>query len=304
MLVRHPGVGDAIVVLASSSSGEPQLAAYVVRRESRDSVDERALRDFCRRALPEYMVPSAFVFLDALPLTSNGKVDRRALPAPEAAGHPHNFVGPGNPTEQVLAEIWSAVLNLRRVGIHDGFFSLGGHSLKATQVVARINKAFKAELTLRQFYESPTIAGLAAAIEPQTGKDESPLMVRPAGSGNPLSFAQERLWFLDRFEPDSSVYNFAVGIKIRGDLNRTALQSALSQVVARHEVLRTTFSTTQEGRPSQNISTTNSFTLRVVQPPCEGQAEKEAEGWKLLRAEAHRPFDRARLHVARDAAGD
>ncbi|MBW3570675.1 MAG: amino acid adenylation domain-containing protein, partial [Gemmatimonadetes bacterium] len=218
-LRRHPRVRDCAVVARESEDGEKRLVAYVVGAAEPD-----ALREHLRRTLPFYLVPAAFVALDRLPLSPNGKVDRRALPAPGPAGEPHAL--PRTPVEQVLAQIWAEVLRVERVGVDDAFGELGGHSLRAMQVVSRVRAALGVELPVRAMFETATVARLAERVEALRRAGLPPLPpVRPAGRARPLplSFAQERLWFLDRLQPGLRSYNLATAQQLRGPLDAAAL---------------------------------------------------------------------------------
>src|SRR5262249_5418355 len=212
------------------------------------------LRHHLRAKLPEYMVPAAFVVLDALPLSPNGKVDRKALPAPDHARPEleETYVAPRTPVELALADLWAEVLGLERVGAQDNFFELGGHSLLATQVISRVRKALQVELPLRALFEAPTVAQLAGRIEEirqaALGLPGSRLRSIPRDGELPLSFGQETFWFLDQLEPGSPVFNIDVAVRLRGPLNVAAVEQALSEVLRRHEALRTTFTAVQ-GRP-------------------------------------------------------
>ncbi|MGI8312745.1 amino acid adenylation domain-containing protein [Saccharopolyspora hattusasensis] len=210
----------------------------------------KVLRDYLRDRLPEYMVPSAIVELDELPLTGNGKLDRAALPAP-GMGPVVISRSPQGPQEQVLAELFAQVLNLPQVGVDDNFFDLGGHSLLATRLIARIRAALGVELELRSLFDSPTVAGLAAVLA-DGGVARSALEPRPRPDEVPLSFAQQRLWFLHQLEGLSATYNIPLGLGLNGKLDREALQAALQDVVARHESLRTVFSEV-DGVASQRV---------------------------------------------------
>ena len=202
---------------------------------------------FLKDKLPEHMVPAVFVLLDALPLLSNGKIDRRALPAPDRARPELDkaFVAPRTPTEEMLAEIWAQLLDIERVGIHDNFFDLGGHSLLATQAVSRMREAFQVEIPLRRLFEVPTVAGLAESIEAarQAGQNllAPPILPVPRNGDLVLSFAQQRLWFFDQLEPGLSAYNIPAAVRLKGPLNLAALERSLNEIVKRHESLRTTF---------------------------------------------------------------
>jgi amino acid adenylation domain-containing protein len=259
VLRRHPGVVDCTVVAREHRPGDRRLVAYVV-----GDADAASLRAHLLRALPDYMVPAAFVALDALPLTRNGKVDRAALPAPDydAGGR---YVAPRTPTEEVLAEIWAGVLGVARVGVHDDFFALGGHSLLATRVVSRIRAVLGVELPLRAHFAGPTVAGLAEAVEAlrRGGRPQLPPVVPVGREGPlPLSFAQERLWFLDRLQPHGAAYTVATGWRLSGALDVSALERALGEIVRRHEALRTTFRET-DGAPVQVVAPFAGFALAV-----------------------------------------
>jgi acyl carrier protein len=272
-----------------------RLVAYIVS-PNQQACTTSELRNFLKQKLPEHMIPSAFVLLDALPLSPNGKVDRKALPAPDQnrAGPEESYVAPGTPVEEVLAEIWVEVLKLDKVGIHDNFFELGGHSLLATQVMSRLRELFQVELPLRSLFESPTVAGLAERIEQSHRKEqgvESLLMLPISREKDlPLSFAQERLWFLDQFEPNSSVYNIPSALRLRGSLNIGALEQSLNEIIGRHESLRTTFSTI-DGEAVQVIAPSVEFSLAVVD--LRHRPEREEEAQRLVLEEARLPFDLA-----------
>ncbi|HEX2077990.1 MAG TPA: amino acid adenylation domain-containing protein [Longimicrobium sp.] len=244
------------------------------------------LRDALRRTLPDYMVPSFIVPMDELPLTPNGKVDRRALPEPEyAAGG--GYVAPRTRAEREVAEIWAEVMGLEQVGIHDDFFALGGHSLLATRVVARIRQAFDAEVPLRALFEAPTVAGLAALIEGSARAALPPIVPVERDRPLPLSFAQQRLWFLDQFEPGTALYNVPSALRLSGALDVAALERAVGEVVRRHEALRTTFAANGD-EPVQVIAPAGDLPLAVE--PVDGEEGARAR----VREESFRPFDLAR----------
>ncbi|MBV9108432.1 MAG: amino acid adenylation domain-containing protein, partial [Gemmatimonadetes bacterium] len=289
VLRRHEGVTDCVVV-ARADAGEPRLVAYVV-----GGAPAEALRAHVRRSLPEYMVPAAFVFLDALPLTPNGKLDRKALPAPDFAPAVERYVAPRTPVEEVLAGIWAEVLRLERVGVEESFFELGGHSLLATRVVSRVRGVFAVELPLRALFEGPTVAELAGRVE-EMRRAELPVLppVVPVERTEalPLSFAQERLWFIDRLEPDSAVYNIPAAWRLEGALDEAVLERALGEVVRRHEALRTTFGEA-DGTPVQVIAPFGAFALPVEDLSSLGEADREAAVRRRAGEEARRPFDLA-----------
>ena len=229
VLREHPAVRDVVVLAREHAQGEKRLVAYVVAQgPARPAASD--LRNFLRGKLPEYMVPAGFMVLDALPLMPNGKVDRGALPAldralPELG---EAFVMPRTAAEELLAEIWVQILGIERVGIHDNFFELGGHSLLATQVVSRIRDTFGVEMPLRRLFELPTVSGLAKDIEVARHagqKLQAPPITPVARDGYlPLSFAQQRLWFIDQLAPGNSAYNIPAAVRLEGPLNVMALE--------------------------------------------------------------------------------
>ena len=246
-LGRQPGVREAVVLAREDEPGDRRLVAYVVPAAgvAGGDLSPGALADALRGALPEYMVPAAFVVLDALPVTANGKLDRRALPAP-VWGAGAEFAAPRTPVEEALAAIWSQLLGVARVGREDSFFALGGHSLLATQMVSRVREALGVELPLRALFERPKLADLAAVVVASRAEGEmaQPALrpvPRAAGEELPLSFAQERLWFLDQLDPGSATYNIPVTVELAGALDAAALVAAFAAVVRRQESLRTTF---------------------------------------------------------------
>ncbi|MBW8873679.1 MAG: non-ribosomal peptide synthase/polyketide synthase [Acidobacteria bacterium] len=296
VLERHPAVREALVLALDDGAGAPRLVAYVVTAEA---VGAEALRAHLAASLPDYMIPAAFVALDALPLTANGKVDRAALPQPALVapeGPEGKDAAPRTPTEELLAGLWAEVLGRGRVGTRDDFFALGGHSLLATRLVARARQAFGLDLPLRSLFETPTIAGLAARIDDLRRGGERPLpppIIRRTGGGEaPLSFSQERLWFLDQLEPGSAVYNLPYFARVRGPLSPAALAGALVAVAQRHESLRTRFPAAA-GRPVQQTAPEPCIPLPLVDLAALPPAAREAELACLLTAEARRPWDLA-----------
>ena len=290
VLRRHPAVAGCAVVAREDVPGDPRLVAYVV-----GGADPDALRTHLRASLPEYMVPAAFVALERLPLTASGKLDRRALPAPEHAGGGEGSAAPRTPVEAVLAEVWAGVLGRERVGVDEGFFALGGHSLLAVRVVSRVRELFGVELPLRAMFEGPTVAGLAERVEElrRAGLPQLP-PVAPVDRGRPLplSFAQERLWFLDRLEPGNPFYNLPATLRLGGALDVPALERALGEIVRRHESLRTTFADGADG-PVQVIAPFAGFALPVEDLSALDAAEREEEVRRRATAEGLRPFDLA-----------
>src|SRR6185312_7110974 len=294
-LRQHGKVREAVVSLGEDAAGEKRLAAYIVS-EAQPPATVSELRDFLRAKLPAHMIPGAFVLLDELPLTANGKVDRQALPVPEQKRPElaEAYEAPRTAVEEIVAGIWAQVLGVERVGRNDNFFELGGHSLLATQVISRVRQACGVEVGLRRIFESATVAGLAESVEEELkagGELVTPALQRAArGEQLPLSFAQQRLWFLDQLEPGRAVYNVPAAVRLEGPLNVKALEQTLSEVVRRHEVLRTTFELVQ-GEPVQVIGKAEAVGLPLIDLSQWPESEREAEAERLAREEAQRPFD-------------
>ncbi|WP_223644877.1 non-ribosomal peptide synthetase [Corallococcus sp. EGB] len=287
-LLSHASVHEAVVLAREDVPGDKRLVAYVVG----EALDVSALRVHLKRHLPEYMVPAAFVLLDALPLNANGKVDRKALPAPQGSASASSFVAPGTVTEEQLAALFTQVLRVERVGIHDDFFSLGGHSLLATQLMARVRATFRRELPVRALFEAPTVAGLAQRIDTaQTSAVQAPPSIpRVRATTAPLSFAQQRLWFLDQLTPGDASYNISSALSLKGHVDVESLRRAFEALVTRHEALRTTFREHQ-GQALQSIHPASAWSLPLRDLSTLPEARREAEARRLVTEDARRPFD-------------
>jgi len=260
VLAGHPSVAQAVVIAREDAPGDKRLVAYVVPTSSEPG-DSSDLKEWAARSLPGYMVPAAIVFLDALPLNHNGKLDRNALPAPEYTSSASTGRPSSTPREEVLCQLFAEVLGLPEVGVDDGFFDLGGHSLLATRLVNRIRSVLGVELPLRVLFETPTPAGVAAAVDATADGARLALAATPASARPqrlPLSFAQRRLWFLAQLEGPSATYNLPAVVRIEGAVNRSALESAFRDLLERHEVLRTVFKTA-DGEPYQQILAMDEF---------------------------------------------
>ncbi|AUX42318.1 NRPS protein [Sorangium cellulosum] len=279
-LLASAEVREAAVLLREDRPGDPRLVAYVVPRSER-SVDVEALRRSLELALPSYMVPSAFVVMPALPVTTSGKLDRKALPAPELEAQESGYEPPRTPVEETLAGIWAEVLGLEaeRVSVNADFFELGGHSLLATRVVSRIREAFATSLPLRAMFENTTVASLSKAVEraqrEAQGVQAPPLVRVARGDALPLSFTQERLWFLQALTPDGVHYNTPAAVRARGELSLEVLGRVLTEIVRRHEVLRTVFSE-RDGVPVQVVREPGVVAVAVEEATGLGAEEREA----------------------------
>ncbi|WP_164019628.1 non-ribosomal peptide synthetase, partial [Pyxidicoccus trucidator] len=290
-LRAHPEVRDAVVVARDDGNG-PRLVGYFV---AAPELKGAGLRAFLEQKLPEHMVPSAFVRLQQLPLTPSGKVDRRALPAPDVSGLEleRAYVPPSTATEQALAGLWSGLLLLERVGLDDNFFEAGGHSLLATQAASRIRSMFKVELSVRDLFEAPTLKELARRIDALREAHSRlfvPSIQRTARTGPlPVSFAQQRLWFLDQLTPDDATYAIPAAIRLSGLLDVAALERSFGELVRRHEALRTTF-VEVEGTPLQVIAEEPVVPLSRVDLTALPAESREAETRRRVLEEQERPF--------------
>ncbi|WP_405710304.1 amino acid adenylation domain-containing protein [Streptomyces sp. NBC_00046] len=283
-LTAQEAVGQATVVVREDRPGDKRLAAYLVAAEGA-RIDTDAVHREISGALPEYMVPSAFVVLDEIPLTVNGKVDRRALPAPQQSADTGGRA-PRTPAEEVLCGLFAAVLGLPSVTIDDHFFRRGGHSLLATRLISRIRAVWETEITIRDLFQYATVAQLAERIAAEGSGERRPaLLAEERPEIVPLSSAQQRLWFLDQMEGPSATYNIPLALRLKGRLDCQALQAALTDITTRHEGLRTVFPT-HEGTPHQQILPPTTIDLPLI-------TTTEEELTARLAAQAGRTFDLA-----------
>ncbi|MFL9458777.1 amino acid adenylation domain-containing protein [Tolypothrix bouteillei VB521301_2] len=294
VLSQHEHVQVCCAIARVDTPGDKRLVAYVVPHPQQTPT-VGVLRSFLTKKLPEYMVPSAIVVLESLPLTPNGKVDRRALKAPEPSRElSDKFVAPRTPIEEMLALHWAQILKVELVGRKDNFFELGGHSLLATQLISRIRNIFQVELPLRSIFNTQTLAELAQEIQQKKQQNVdftyAPIIPRPENAELPLSFAQQRLWFLDQLEPLSASYNIPVALRLRGNLNVVALEQSLREIIQRHEALRTNFITVN-GKATQLIHTSSNWTVSIVDLQHLSTAEQESTLQKLAQLQAVEPFD-------------
>ncbi|QRK05609.1 amino acid adenylation domain-containing protein [Archangium violaceum] len=292
-LARHPSVKDVAVVAREVGAGGKQLVAYVVRQPGQE-VEVASLKAHLKERLPEYMVPSAFVRLEAFPLTPSGKVDRKALPAPEMETTGTQYVAPRTVMEEVVAGVWASLLGLGRVGAHDNFFELGGHSLLATQAASRLREALEVQLPVRVLFEAPSVAELAARLESISGGTQGPqlppLVPMPRADALPLSFAQQRLWFIEQFAPGGFAYNLPFVTRLKGKLEVAALERSLTELMRRHEALRTTFAQV-DGKPVQRVAAESALVLPVESLEALPEGERARELQRRVEEEFRRAFD-------------
>ena len=293
VLELEPRVREAVVVLREREPGDQQLVAYVVGGTGREE-ELRGLKRYLKEKLPEYMVPSAIMALEKMPLNPSGKLDRRALPEPDQKESGAAYVPPQTPIEEILVGIFEEVLKLDRVGIRGNFFELGGHSLLATQAISRVRRAFGVEIGVRALFEEATAAGLAKKIEEaiRAGETaEAPPLVRVSREGNlPLSFAQQRLWFLDQLMPNNPFYNCPAAVRLEGSLNLKALEGAINEIIRRHEVLRTRIEL-EADQVVQVIESWQPRRLEIEDLTNLTPEEREAEVKRIAKAEAGTGFD-------------
>ncbi len=294
-LAQHPAVRETAVIAREDISGEPRLVAYIVPVQE-PGPTMRELRHFLEKQLPAAMVPSTFVMLETLPLTPSGKVDRLKLPQPDLIrpALEDDYVAPRTPVEQQVATIWCHLLSLERVGVHDNFFELGGHSLLAMQIVSRVRDATHVEVSLLHFFETPTVAGIAAIIETgeqaAQGMETHALVPLPRERMLPASIAQEHFWVFDQLLPNLPLFNIPYVVRLVGVLDAATLEQSFNVVIERHEALRTTFASVDE-QLVQIIAPTLHMPLTVQDLRALPEPEREDEAQRLIQEESQRSFD-------------
>ncbi|MCA1568066.1 MAG: amino acid adenylation domain-containing protein [Acidobacteria bacterium] len=299
-LVAHPDVREAAVITHEESPSQKRLVAYTVAAAGERAPDADALRSHLKTRLPAYMLPSAFVSLDALPLTPSGKVDRQRLPAPGGVRPElvQGYVAPRTELEKMLAEMWQTVLRVSEVGVNDNFFDLGGDSIHAAIFINSLQERLDVLVYVVALFHAPTVAALAAHLEERhastlTARTElTPIrpLDRDGGQQFPLSFAQQRLWFIDRLTLDSAFYNIPQALRLNGRLDVPTLERSLNEILRRHEALRTSF-TDSGGRPVQVVHDLTTLSLPLTELSRLPAGVREREALRLAVEEGHRPFD-------------
>ncbi len=298
-LDRMEAVRQSVVLAREDVPGEKRLVAYVIPA-SDEPPSVRALRAALAETLPDYMVPGLFQFMDAFPLTPNGKVDRKALPKPDLQRPElfEEFVAPSTERETMLADIWSDVLRVDQVGVNDDFFELGGDSLKVAQMATRLRDRFGVDVPLRSIFEHATVTGLLPVIESLEaaggGVKELPLAEVKRGDEIPLSFAQERVWFIHQLNPQNLAYNFHSSISLKGPLDVDALERTLGEILRRHESYRTSFPTV-DGRPVEIVHAYEGYTLRIIDFSDKSPEEQRAAYDAWCAEEFQLRFDLAKI---------
>jgi amino acid adenylation domain-containing protein len=300
-LRRQGGVREAVVIARKDERGGKELVGYIVGGEGARLREEEVKRGM-RERLPEYMVPGRVVVLERMPLTANGKVDRKRLPEPEREAGNRWQEEEMTPVEEVVAGIWEEVLRREGVGRRENFFEMGGHSLLATQVISRVREVLGVEVELRAMFEKPTVGGLAEEVERERregGGIVAPAIEAVSREGElPLSFAQQRLWFIHQLEPESAAYNIPYAVRLEGELDINALRQSLTEVVRRHEVLRTRYES-RGGQAVQVIEEASEVEVREWDVSELGEGEREEESREIARREGGRAFSLERGPVIR-----
>ena len=303
LLIQHPDVKQAAVIAREDIPGDKRLLAYVVLNQKPEAI-VTTLKNLLQENLPQYMIPGVFVVLDSLPLTPNGKVDRQNLPVCDRTRPDleESFVAPRNPIEEKLAAIWADLLGYEQIGVNDNFFNLGGHSLIVAQILSRVRDSFQVELSFANIFANPTVAGLASVIQQHElleQKLQSPAIQRISRAGMlPVSFAQERVYFIQEVAPENTAYQAQATLRFQGHLDVTVLKKCLSEIVQRHEIFRTTFPAVN-GRLFQVIHSSSPIELNVVDIEKFTGLEQEAEIQRLFDAEVKKPFYLDKLPLVR-----
>ncbi|HCY85951.1 MAG TPA: non-ribosomal peptide synthetase, partial [Desulfobacteraceae bacterium] len=317
VLRAHGQVKDAVVDIRSSGNGDRQLVAYVTPDDTGSLPTQSELRAHLTSELPDFMIPAPFVWLKSMPLTPNGKIDRKALPAPDPSMiREQAFAPPETETQKILAGIFSEVLKTDNVSIHDDFFMMGGHSLLATVVISRIQKAFKTELPITGMFNFPTIAGLSRHIEALTRTQSAAYNdIVPVDRGRPLalSFGQQRLWFLDKFEGgEFASYNVPIAFRVTGEIDVPAVNRAINEIIRRHEILRTVFQDPLNGSVGEKETGEDAVPRQVILPELKvgltlvdiaelPKKEREEEAARIVSGESITPFDLSKGPLIRAA---
>ncbi|MEJ8545836.1 amino acid adenylation domain-containing protein [Brevibacillus borstelensis] len=293
VLAQHPTVQAAVAMVREDDPGHKRLVAYVIPAEN-ETIQVGEIRTYMQQRVPDYMIPSAFVVMQAFPLNSNEKIDRKALPAPSGEFQREKaYAAPRTELERTLAEIWQEVLQLPTVGVYDNFFELGGHSLLATQVVSRIRNILKVDIPLSAVFKFPVLKSLSEYLQAETGQSDKYAEVLPLTSREQdifLSYAQQRLWFIQQIDLNSSTYHMPFIWQLDGSLNVTALEKSISVIIQRHEALRTKFAEV-DGEPVQVIVPMSSYALSVRSVEALSLDEKEEKARQWIQEEIMAPFD-------------
>jgi amino acid adenylation domain-containing protein len=291
VVMEETGATEAVVVAMEEETGDKRLVAYLVGEEATEEQEREIIRRV-KGKLPDYMVPRRYVWMKQMPLTNNGKVNLKALPTPNYEVVAGRNIAPRTLAEEIIAGIWESVLRREIVSVEDDFFDLGGHSLLALQVLARIRRELGAEVELKQLFDTPTVEGLARIVEKGRREGEVVEEIKRVSRERrlPLSYTQQRLWFIDQLEPGNAAYNIPAALRLTGNLNIAALEKTLNEIMRRHEVLRTVFSV-EEKEPVQVIKQAEIFKLEVEDLSSKNVEEREAEAERIAREEAETSFD-------------
>ncbi len=296
VLMEHNDIDIAAVLVRKTANGEKVLSAFLQLKDGA-VFDKNKVSDFLKTKLPDYMLPNTFTVLDEMPITINGKIDRKKLAKIEIGDqYKKEFVEPTTPSEILLAGIWSELTGEKKIGLNDNFFDLGGHSISATQAVSRIREAFNVEVSLKEFFESENLKALTKLIlSKKTDEDhEKSIPLKPVKRDGdlPLSFSQQRLWFLSQFAPEGSSYNIPAVLELSGELNYDALNYAINKMISRHEVLRTSF-INKNGKPVAKIHNALEYKIEIIDFSGRNNSKEETD--KLIQEIIKTPFDLTKL---------
>src|ERR1051326_2699136 len=295
-LAGHRAVREVAVVVREDVPGDRRLVAYYTVREEQQGeegleIGAEQLRAHVGEKLPEYMVPAAYVRLERMPLTANGKLDRGGLPKPEGEAYGvREYEAPVGEVEEALAEIWSELLGVERVGRKDNFFELGGHSLLAVHMMGRLQQSLGVEVAITDLFTHPALLDFATSVEDSANTGLPAIVPIPRNGDIPLSLAQQRLWFLAQMEGASETYHMHAALRLKGKLDHDALRRALSRLTARHEALRTTFFLI-DGQPVQRITPATESSFQLREQEFRGRSDAERELKRVVAEEARETFD-------------
>jgi hypothetical protein len=291
-LLEHEGVRDVVVIAREDMPGDKQLVAYYTTRgPEEERVGAEGLRTHLGAKLPEYMVPAAYVRLESLPLTATGKVDRKRLPGPDAGAYVvRGYEAPVGEVEETVAGIWAELLQQERVGRYDNFFELGGHSLLAVRMITRVQQQLYVEVKISDVFMRPVLSDFAHGVKRAATAEMPSIVVVERGQDIPLSFAQQRLWFLAQMEGGSEAYHIPMSMQLKGELDGAALRQALDRIVERHEALRTVFGL-REGEPVQRILPAEESRFQLLEHDLREHPDGDTELKHLATKEAHTSFN-------------
>jgi acyl carrier protein len=290
VLHKHDFVKDCAVTAFKENNGNEYLAAYVIPEGEHQNAD--VLLNFMRDELPDFMIPKSITFLDTFPLTPNNKLDRKKLPQPDTKNIIAEYIAPQTSTEEIIANIWCDILNIEQVSRNSNFFELGGHSLLATQLISRLRETFKKEIPFQTVFESKDLKELSFRIDNEQLKTTNEnLRIEKADRNNnlPLSYSQQRLWFLDQLKPNDPSYNIPTAIRLKGEVNPEFIEKSLNLIIKKHEILRTSFKQIS-GKPFQDIADSYSISIKTTDLKNNSVDKNIEEVKSIIKQKAHNHY--------------